>query len=378
MISYAENAEDVVLARALPGDSGFYVDVGASSPDSSSVTRHFYEQGWRGINIEPRDDAHELLEARRPRDINLKVAVGSTDGVATFYRVIRDPDLSTTDEEDLALLRASGYEYEAESVEVRTLTSILDEHDVEHIDFLKIDAEGSEEAVLRGFDFVRWRPRVILIEAIRPWSRERADGRWRNLLETQGYVAALFDGINLFFGVEGDEAILGQLVPASPLDSFQPADVVALHEEIDFLRARLALAEQANDGSEPPEQLTPPRLARLVVIGAPYSGAPMLRRGLAAALGVVELVVEHPGDVDWQALPSSFVMELCWARTRRLKATLQRIGAIVIAPCPTPSRRPGCGRVRAGQPGGVRGRRLARDLFCRPADQLTTSGVCSR
>ena len=53
-ISFAQNLEDVVLHRALMGVThGFYVDVGANSPDEQSVTRAFYERGWHGINIEP-------------------------------------------------------------------------------------------------------------------------------------------------------------------------------------------------------------------------------------------------------------------------------------------------------------------------------------
>ena len=42
MISYAQNLEDVVLDRALHTRTGFYVDVGAASPSTASVTRHFY------------------------------------------------------------------------------------------------------------------------------------------------------------------------------------------------------------------------------------------------------------------------------------------------------------------------------------------------
>ena len=67
MISHAANAEDVVLHRALctGGALGRYVDVGASSPYLGSVTRHFYEAGWSGIDVEPlAEEAGELRRAR--------------------------------------------------------------------------------------------------------------------------------------------------------------------------------------------------------------------------------------------------------------------------------------------------------------------------
>ena len=54
MISYAQNFEDVILWRALRDvPNGFYIDIGAGHPVADSVTMHFYEHGWRGINVEP-------------------------------------------------------------------------------------------------------------------------------------------------------------------------------------------------------------------------------------------------------------------------------------------------------------------------------------
>jgi heptosyltransferase II len=84
MVSYAQNAEDVVLRRAFSGvPTGFYVDVGASSPVDDSVTLHFYERGWRGVNVEPDPDDFRALVAARPRDVNLHAAVGPARYAAT-------------------------------------------------------------------------------------------------------------------------------------------------------------------------------------------------------------------------------------------------------------------------------------------------------
>jgi hypothetical protein len=96
-ISFAQNLEDVVLHRALMGIThGFYVDVGANSPNEQSVTRAFYERGWHGINIEPALGFHEELIAARPHDINLAVAAGDRIGTVTFYD-IPGSELSTGD-----------------------------------------------------------------------------------------------------------------------------------------------------------------------------------------------------------------------------------------------------------------------------------------
>ena len=103
MVSYAQNGEDVVLQRAFAdSDNGFYVDVGACVPVIDSVTLHFYNQGWSGVNVEPDPEYFaEFVEARE-RDVNLNVAIGGGSHAVTFYptdirgagRWIHEPPLS--------------------------------------------------------------------------------------------------------------------------------------------------------------------------------------------------------------------------------------------------------------------------------------------
>ena len=65
MVSHAANAEDVVLHRALcTGGAQAFTSTSELRPRiSGSVTRHFYEAGWRGIDVEPL--AEEAAELRR-------------------------------------------------------------------------------------------------------------------------------------------------------------------------------------------------------------------------------------------------------------------------------------------------------------------------
>ena len=148
--SYAQNFEDVMLARCFPGPSGFYVDVGANDPDIDSVTRVFYERGWSGINIEPLASNFARLKKRRPRDLNLHLAAGDQDGTITFYEIGKWHGYSTTNSEIAAQHRRDGLKVIEYKTPMRRLASVLDEHARgKTIDFLSVDVEGAETRCAR-------------------------------------------------------------------------------------------------------------------------------------------------------------------------------------------------------------------------------------
>ncbi|SEN36317.1 methyltransferase, FkbM family [Pseudomonas sp. ok272] len=196
-ISYAQNFEDIRLWRALKYyDNGFYIDVGANQPTLDSVTKAFYERGWTGINIEPIQTYYDALCTERPNDINLQCVASDKAQDLTFY-AIADTGMSTLEPSVAKERLDAGLEVRSQTVQSRSLSSICEEHVNGPIHFLKIDVEGHEESVLRGMDFTRWRPWIIVIET--PWARDQA---WEPLVVDAGYQAVLFDGLNTFYLAE--------------------------------------------------------------------------------------------------------------------------------------------------------------------------------
>jgi FkbM family methyltransferase len=236
LISYAQNAEDVVLHRAFGGKpTGFYIDVGANDPTVSSVTRCFYDLGWRGINVEPAREPFQRLAAERPRDINLNAGLSDREGILGFFECVRESTWSTFSAPDARWLRDQhDVQFEERVVPVLTLAQVCERHACGEIDFLSIDAENHELEVIRGNDWTRWRPRVLVIEdGHSSQTNERGHRQWQDTVLAAGYLLALVDGINRFYVRKEDEALLTRLsVPANPTDNFVPYRVVALHHEL--------------------------------------------------------------------------------------------------------------------------------------------------
>lgn len=235
LVSYAQNAEDVRLARVLPPEvAGFYVDLGAGDPVEDSVTKLFYDRGWTGINVEPGPQI-ERLRADRPRDVNLPVAVSTVDGPREFWISSPHPGISSLlpPAEDLVL--PEGFSMKRRSVLSRPLSSILEEHAAgRHIDFVKIDVEGAELDVLESFDLGAVRPTVLVVEAVALLTSEPTHGPWEPLVLDAGFVLAAFDGVNRFYVPREHEDLIDALAyPISPLDNY------VHHRELD-LHARLA------------------------------------------------------------------------------------------------------------------------------------------
>lgn len=199
--SYSQNFEDVYINRLFSDkEKGFYIDIGAHHPEIDSVTKSFYDRGWNGINIEPSKTIFEELNKKRTRDINLNIAVSNYDGTAEFFEV-HNTGLSTLDENlynqylDEGHFKLSKY-----SVEVRTLNSVVRNHAREkEIDFLKIDVENSELAVLEGSNLTDLKPTLIIIESTYPRSTKSIEENFSSLIAESGYKKVFFDGLNSYY-----------------------------------------------------------------------------------------------------------------------------------------------------------------------------------
>jgi FkbM family methyltransferase len=223
-ISYAQNFEDVMLWRALKHiKMGFYIDVGAWSPDIDSVTQAFYEHGWQGINVEPNPEFHVQLLTRRPRDINLRMAVSDKAG-SLMMNFFSNLGLSTLDETIVQNHARAGWAIDKHEVQVTTLADLWRQHvpEGQAVHFLKVDVEGFEGAVLRGNDWSKYRPWIVVVEATLPLSQPESHEEWEPMLLTADYHFVYADGLNRFYVADEHVELLPALkYPPNVFDEFK-------------------------------------------------------------------------------------------------------------------------------------------------------------
>lgn len=172
MTYYSQCQQDKILNEQIfkNNKNGFYVDVGAHHPTRISNTC-FYEKtlNWKGICIEPQEKFYKLLEKERDcilikhgvynkkTTLEFCTAVNGLTGIVETYeprhlerikRESKKDDLSDT------FVR----------LEVDTLESVFDKHNVKIVDYMSLDVEGSEYEVLQGINYNKVKINIIDLE----------------------------------------------------------------------------------------------------------------------------------------------------------------------------------------------------------------------
>src|SRR5438270_1827793 len=213
-LSYAQRFEDFHLWRCFDGvQQGFYVDIGAGHPVYDNVSFAFYLAGWRGVTVEPNPALAELGRAVRPRDHLFDGLCGAACGAATLYLQHEFHGLSTTIAEHAETAeKETGRSAETLTLPVTTLAALCEQHAPKNFEFLKVDVEGAEADVLRGADFSQHRPKVIVVEAIKPFTLAPAWDEWEPLLTTYNYGHVWDDELNRYYVAEEAQALAEKLV----------------------------------------------------------------------------------------------------------------------------------------------------------------------
>lgn len=163
---YADNGVDAFIAPLLPA-KGYAADIGANNGVLSSNTKHFEDEGWTVLCVEPNPAL--AAEGRGNRKLWRVVACDAREGEGLFSIVGKYPYASCSGfhvDNIPASLGVSQLVLKREAIHVplRRLDGLLKEAGFPRLDLLSIDTEGHELAVMEGLDLSVWKPTVIVAE----------------------------------------------------------------------------------------------------------------------------------------------------------------------------------------------------------------------
>ena len=154
---FGEFGEDILINRFFrKKNDGFYVDIGCYHPTKGSLTYYLYKKGWRGLNVDLSKVSIDLFKLARPKDYNIHAAVTDFDGETHFFEngMINQQNTLENTGANLKKIKITAFK----------LQTLLDKLNINHIDFLNIDVEGSDYKVISGLDLNNIRPKMICIE----------------------------------------------------------------------------------------------------------------------------------------------------------------------------------------------------------------------
>jgi FkbM family methyltransferase len=192
---FSQAGEDAFLNDNyfLNKQNGIYIELGALDGVLYSNTKFFEDQlGWTGILIEPHAFKFESLKKNRPNNFLFNELITNTEEEQVF-RYFTDKYSGVSGVEN-TLPKSHFYGFydvinEPQGkvlLKGKSLTQIIKETDLKHIDLMSLDVEGHEYEVLQSWDF-SIPIDVIFIETLSGSNSERVD-LCRQILIKNGYI----------------------------------------------------------------------------------------------------------------------------------------------------------------------------------------------
>lgn len=138
------------------GIKGVYIDSGTNDPEVLSNT-FFFDKclGWRGICVEPSDEYHESILAKRSCDL-FAGCINSQSGQAKFSGEGVGGFVSENGEKTISCL---------------SLADLMQQFHINHVDLWSLDVEGHEVDILNATNFDELSIDYLLVEDF--WVKQR-------------------------------------------------------------------------------------------------------------------------------------------------------------------------------------------------------------
>lgn len=163
LVSHSQWGDDLLVWEYFGRKrDGVFLEAGANDPVHISQTYLLEQQGWTGALVEPVPECCDRLRPGRPGSRVFQNALGAPDQRGMLRLAIPDGlSALASGLTDGAQPNPGERVIEAPFI---TLTEVLDQAGITRLDYLSLDLEGMELSALKGLDFSRHAPKLIIVE----------------------------------------------------------------------------------------------------------------------------------------------------------------------------------------------------------------------
>lgn len=198
---YGQHGEDCVLWSVFPPEmsEGFFLDVGALDGKRFSNTYGFEQEGWKGICVEAHPDYIPYVKKNRPNSIVVHAAISNKNKKEIEFYANELGSLSTLDSSMQDFFKKNYRKhvraYKKIYVPMKTVDSVLEDNSIKRVHVVSIDVEGTELDVLKGFNLKKYKPRILVVEAL----DKKREVELKSYMKERRYFCPRRIGNNLFF-----------------------------------------------------------------------------------------------------------------------------------------------------------------------------------
>jgi FkbM family methyltransferase len=170
-ISYSQCGEDLAICsifEALGIQKPSYIDIGAHDPIYLSNTYLLYLKGSKGVCIEPNPELYSNIKRKRKRDTCLNMGVGISSTTEAHFYCMTSSTLGTFSRKDAERMASYGNEKIEKVITIPLISfgEVVTKQLSACPNFVSLDVEGLDLAILKSIDLIKYRPQVFCVETL--------------------------------------------------------------------------------------------------------------------------------------------------------------------------------------------------------------------
>lgn len=165
-MSYSQGPEEAHILNFFGDKVGTFLDIGANDGKTFSNTHALALNGWGGLCVDASPVAFASLQRTYPEPSKVQClygAVTNADGPITFHQA-SDTLVSSLSSQQPEIWKAFNFSWDTVEVPGMTFATMMNKSRFKTFDFISIDAEGSDIAILQQMNLEALGCKLLCIE----------------------------------------------------------------------------------------------------------------------------------------------------------------------------------------------------------------------